>query len=91
MAVWVARGSSGSLRGIRFSTCATELLRSLKDTYIKKKYMKEIEKAELMLRIKMMEEVKNKVPMEERILFKARTKKQQTLSLEGDKQKKPME
>jgi hypothetical protein len=37
--------------------------------------MKEIEKAELMLRIKMMEEVKNKVPMEERILFKYKSKK----------------
>jgi hypothetical protein len=49
--------------------------------------MKEIEKAELMLRIKMMEEVKNKVPMEERILFKAKTKKEQILSIEQRKQK----
>jgi hypothetical protein len=32
--------------------------------------MKEIEKAEIMLKIKMMEEVRNKVPMEERILLK---------------------
>jgi hypothetical protein len=49
--------------------------------------MKEIEKAELMLRIKMMEEVKNKVPMEERILFKAMTKEEQTQFLERRKQK----
>ncbi len=49
--------------------------------------MKEIEKAEIMLRIKMMEEVKNKVPMEERILFKAMTKEQQALFLERSKQK----
>jgi phosphosulfolactate synthase (CoM biosynthesis protein A) len=53
--------------------------------------MKEIEKAEMMLRIKMMEEVKNKVPMEERILFKAMTKEQQILFLEQIKQKKPLE
>lgn len=30
--------------------------------------MKEIEKARIMLKIKMIEEVRNKVPMEERIL-----------------------
>ncbi len=53
--------------------------------------MKEIEKARIMLRIKMMEEVKNKVPMEERILFKALTKEQQILFLERNKQKKPLE
>jgi hypothetical protein len=49
--------------------------------------MKEIEKAKLMLRIKMMEEVKNKVPMEERILFKALTKEEQILFIERSKQK----
>jgi hypothetical protein len=49
--------------------------------------MKEIEKARIMLRIKMMEEVKNKVPMEERILFKAKTKEEQILSMEQNKQK----
>jgi hypothetical protein len=53
--------------------------------------MKEIEKATIMLNIKLMEEVKNKVPMEERILFKALTKEQQILSLERSKQKKPLE
>ena len=49
--------------------------------------MKEIEKARIMLRIKMMEEVKNKVPMEERILFKAQTKEEQILNIERSKQK----
>jgi hypothetical protein len=49
--------------------------------------MKEIETARIMLRIKMMEEVKNKVPMEERILFKAKTKEEQILSMEQNKQK----
>lgn len=44
--------------------------------------MEEIEKARIMLRIKMMQEVKNKIPMEERILFKALTKEQQILFLE---------
>ncbi len=52
--------------------------------------MNEIEKARIMLRIKMMEEVKNKVPMEERILFKAKTKEEQILSIEQSKQKKPL-
>ena len=52
--------------------------------------MKEIEKARRMLRIKMMEEVKNKVPMEERILFKAMTKEEQILFIERSKQKKPL-
>jgi hypothetical protein len=52
--------------------------------------MKEIEKARIMLKIKMMEEVKNKVPMEERILFKAMTKEEQILSIERSKQKKPL-
>jgi hypothetical protein len=52
--------------------------------------MEEIEKARIMLRIKMMEEVKNKVPMEERILFKAKTKEEQILSTEHSKQKKPL-
>ena len=36
--------------------------------------MEKIEKARIMLNIKMIEEVKNKVPMEERILFKELTK-----------------
>jgi hypothetical protein len=49
--------------------------------------MKEIEKARIMLKIKMMEEVKNKVPMEERILFKAMTKEEQILFIERSKQK----
>jgi|GEM_PF-4990662 hypothetical protein len=49
--------------------------------------MKEIEKARIMLKIKMIEEVKNKVPMEERILFKAMTKEEQILFLEQRKQK----
>ena len=53
--------------------------------------MKEIDKARIMLKIKMIEEVKNKVPMEERILFKALTKEQQILFLEQSKQKKPLE
>ena len=53
--------------------------------------MKEIEKARIMLKIKMMEEVKNKVPIEERILFKALPKEQQILFLERYKQKKPLE
>jgi hypothetical protein len=52
--------------------------------------MKEIEKARIMLKIKMIEEVKNKVPMEERILFKAMNKEEQILFLERNKQKKPM-
>jgi hypothetical protein len=34
-----------------------------------------------------MEEVKNKVPMEERILFKALTKEEQILFIERSKQK----
>jgi hypothetical protein len=38
--------------------------------------MEEIEKARRMLNIKMMEEVKNKVPLHERILFKAKTKEE---------------
>jgi hypothetical protein len=49
--------------------------------------MKEIEKARIMLKIKMIEEVKNKVPMEERILFKSMTKEEQILFLEQRKQK----
>ena len=53
--------------------------------------MKEIDKARIMLKIKMIEEVKNKVPMQERILFKALTKEQQILFLERIKQKKPLE
>jgi hypothetical protein len=52
--------------------------------------MEQIEKAKIMLRIKMMEEVKNKVPMEERILFKALTKEEQMLFIEQSKQKKPL-
>jgi hypothetical protein len=51
------------------------------------KYMKEIEKAKIMLRIKMVEEVKIKVAMEEGILFKAMTKEEQTQFLERRKQK----
>jgi len=45
--------------------------------------MKEIEKAEIMLKIKMMEEVRNKVPMEERILFKDVSKQKEALEVEG--------
>ena len=41
--------------------------------------MKEIEKARIMLKIKMMEEVKNKVPMEERILIKYESKQKKPL------------
>ena len=58
---------------------------------LQRRNMKEIEKARIMLKIKMIEEVKNKVPMEERILFKALTKEQQILFLERIKQKKPLE
>ncbi len=56
----------------------------------KEEIMEDIEKARIMLRIKMMQEVKNKVPMEERILFKALTKEQQILFLERSKQKNPL-
>jgi len=45
--------------------------------------MKEIEKAEIMLKIKMMEEVRNKVPMHERILFKDVSKQKEALEVEG--------
>ena len=41
--------------------------------------MKEIEKARIMLKIKMMEEVRNKVPMAERLLFKDVSKQQKPL------------
>ena len=45
--------------------------------------MKEIEKARIMLKIKMMEEVRNKVPMHERILFKDVSKQKEALEVEG--------
>ncbi len=45
--------------------------------------MKEIDKARIMLKIKMMEEVKNKVPMEERILLKYESKQKDALEVEG--------
>lgn len=45
--------------------------------------MKEIEKARIMLKIFMMEEVRNKVPMEERILFKDVSKQKEALEVEG--------
>ena len=45
--------------------------------------MKEIEKARIMLKIKMMEEVRNKVPMEERILLKYESKQKKALEVEG--------
>ena len=38
-----------------------------------------MEKARIMLKIKMMEEVKNKVPMEERILIKYESKQKKPL------------
>jgi hypothetical protein len=41
--------------------------------------MKEIEKARIMLKIKMIEEVRNKVPMEERILIKYESKQKKPL------------
>ena len=45
--------------------------------------MKEIEKARIMLKIKMIEEVRNKVPMEERILLKYENKQKEALEVEG--------
>ena len=45
--------------------------------------MKEIEKARIMLKIKMIEEVRNKVPMEERILLKYESKQKKALEVEG--------
>ena len=45
--------------------------------------MKEIDKARIMLKIKMMEEVRNKVPMEERILLKYESKQKEALEVEG--------
>ena len=45
--------------------------------------MKEIEKARIMLKIKMIEEVRNKVPMEERILLKYESKQKEALEVEG--------
>ena len=45
--------------------------------------MKEIEKARIMLKIKMIEEVRNKVPMEERILLKYESKQKEAIEVEG--------